>query len=60
MYRNLKFLHMIDFFSTDTVLVSVTNIRYDNVNVLGVWVTSARWRGWGLGRRTLLHRVGAL
>ena len=28
MYRNLKFLHMTDFFSTDTVLVSVTNIRY--------------------------------
>ena len=30
MYRNLKFLHMTDFFSTDTVLVSVTNIRYDH------------------------------
>ena len=28
MYRNLKFLHMTDFFSTDTVRVSVTNIRY--------------------------------
>ena len=28
MYRNLKFLHMTNFFSTDTVLVSVTNIRY--------------------------------
>ena len=28
MYRNLKFLHMTDFFSTDTVLVSVTNMRY--------------------------------
>ena len=31
MYRNLKFLHMADFFSTDTVLVSVTNIRYGPV-----------------------------
>ena len=29
MYRNLKFLHMTDFFSTDTVRVSVTNIRYE-------------------------------
>ena len=28
MYRNLKFLHMTDFFSTDTVRVSVTNMRY--------------------------------
>ena len=28
MYRNLKFLHMIDFFSTDTIRESVTNIRY--------------------------------
>ena len=28
MYRNLKFLHMTDFFSTDTVRESVTNIRY--------------------------------
>ena len=28
MYRNLKFLHMTAFFSTDTVLVSVTNMRY--------------------------------
>ena len=26
--QNLKFLHMTDFFSTDTVLVSVTNMRY--------------------------------
>ena len=31
MYRNLKFLHMTDFFCTDTVLVSVTNIRYDEM-----------------------------
>ena len=30
MYRNLKFLHMTDFFSTDTVLVSVTNMRYEH------------------------------
>ena len=29
MYRNLKFLHMTDFFSTDTVRVSVTNMRYE-------------------------------
>ena len=39
MYRNLKFLHMTDFFSTDTVLVSVTNMRYGkyvNVNVF-IW-----------------------
>ena len=28
MYRNLKFLHMTDFFSTDTARESVTNIRY--------------------------------
>ena len=27
MYRNLKFLHMTDFFSTDTVRESVTNMR---------------------------------
>ena len=34
MYRNLKFLHMTDFFSTDTVLVSVTNIRYANIFII--------------------------
>ena len=33
MYRNLKFLHMTNFFSTDTVLVSVTNIRYVSVSL---------------------------
>ena len=33
MYRNLKFLHMTDFFSTDTVLVSVTNMRYEQNGV---------------------------
>ena len=39
MYRNLKFLHMTDFFSTDTVLVSVTNMRYVNNFLLLVSVT---------------------
>ena len=31
MYRNLKILHMTEFFSTDTVRESVTNIRSVNV-----------------------------
>ena len=55
MYRNLKFLHMTDFFSTDTVLVSVTNMRY----ALWVFLTNvhadatARWSArTGATRRT--------
>ena len=44
MYRNLKFLHMTDFFSTDTVLVSVTNMRYDPVVMVYLVVMVDMWQ----------------
>ena len=50
MYRNLKFVHMTDFSSMDTVCVSVTNIRYG-------LVTFRMWRSlYFLLIRTLLSR----
>ena len=49
MYRNLKFLHMTDFFSTDTVRVSVTNIRYvSSLCTLKVWSFNWNWIPWVL------------
>ena len=48
MYRNLKFLHMTDFFSTDTVRVSVTNMRYAkcvNCEMGGKYDLAGMWRG---------------